>query len=144
MAMPSRARQGCGFAGVAEVREGARPERLPAAVEADRFRFGEVDGDPQRLGDGGAVLLGAGQVAVGVYTIGDGLAGAKVEWRGRGFGEDQDGGARARDVADAEFVEDIGIGAGQIGQRQIAEHQAFEHLAMHNAADGLLIGAERL
>ena len=47
-------------------------------------------------------------------------------------------------VADAELVEHVGIGAGDVGHRVVAEHQPLEHRLVDRAADLLLVGADRL
>ena len=47
-------------------------------------------------------------------------------------------------MPDAELVEDIGIGAGDVGHGVVAEHQPLEHRLMDGAADLLLVGADRL
>ena len=51
---------------------------------------------------------------------------------------------RPQRMADAELVEDIGIGAGDVGDRVVAEHQPLEHRLVDGPADLLLVGADRL
>ncbi len=47
-------------------------------------------------------------------------------------------------MADAELVIDVGIGAGDVGDRVVAEHQPLEHRLVDGAADLLLVGADRI
>ena len=65
--------------------------------------------------------------------------------RDHGAFPEHDRGARwPQGVADAELIEHIGIGAGDIGDRVMAEHEPLEHRLMDRAADLFLIGADRL
>jgi hypothetical protein len=57
---------------------------------------------------------------------------------------EQDGGRRANAVTQAELVEDIGVGTGQVGDGEVAENQPLVHRFVNDPAADLLIGAQRL
>ena len=66
-----------------------------------------------------------------------------IEGQHRALGEHDDGAARAHRVADAELVEHVGIGAGDVGHRVVAEHQPLEHGLVYRAADLFLVAPYR-
>ncbi len=47
-------------------------------------------------------------------------------------------------MADAKLVIDVGVGAGQVGDRVCAQHRPFEHRLVDRAADLLLVGTDRI
>lgn len=58
------------------------------------------------------------------------------------IGEEQDGAGALDGVAQAEFVEHIGVGRGEVGHRVVAEDKPFEHRFVDDPAGLLLVGAE--
>ena len=49
-----------------------------------------------------------------------------------------------RGVADAEFVEDVRVGEGEVGDHDLGEQQPLVHRLVDDAAAALLVGADHL
>ena len=96
------------------------------------------------LGDRGGAGSGIGRDALLVGLVGNAAQERDVERQGRAGREQDHGRARPHRMADAELVIDVGIGAGDVGDRVVAEHQPLEHRLVDGAADLLLVGADRI
>ena len=99
--------------------------------------FLQLADDPRRAGCRIERLAGL------VGAVGDAAQQRDVERQRRALGEQDHGAARPHRVADAEFVEHVGIGAGDVGDGVVAQHQPLEHRLVDGAADPLLVGADR-
>ena len=95
-------------------------------------------------GDGLQRAFGVHRGAAGINPIGDPPHERDVERRHRSLREHDHRAARPDGVPDAELVEHIGIGAGDVRHGVVAQHQPLEHRLVNGAADLLLIGADRL
>jgi hypothetical protein len=95
-------------------------------------------------GDGGKGGLGLDRLAGAIGLVRDAAHQRDIEGRHRALAEHDHGAARPHRMADAELVEHVGVGAGDVGHGVMAEHQPFEHRLVDGAADLLLVGADRL
>ena len=109
-----------------------------AVVMRVAARGGELAGDRR---DGG---FGRNRLAESVGLVGDAAHQSDVERQHGALAEHDHGRARPHRVADAELVEHVGVGAGDVGDGVMAEHQPLEHRLVNGAADLLLVGADRL
>ena len=109
-----------------------------AVVARGVARFAQQRAD--RLDRGG----GVDRLALAVRAIGDPAHQRNVERNDRALDKDDRGAARPQRMANAELVEHIGIGAGDVGDCVVAQHQALEHRLMDRAADLLFVRAYRL
>ncbi len=66
-----------------------------------------------------------------------------VEGKHLPFREQRDRGRRPHGMPHAEFVEDVRVGRGEVGDGVVAENQPLEHWLMDDAANPLLVGANR-
>ena len=88
--------------------------------------------------------FGVDRLARAIGLIGDAAHQRDIEGQHGPLGEHDHRAARAHGVTDAELVEHVGIGAGDVGHGVMAEHQPLEHRLVDGAADLLLVGADRL
>jgi hypothetical protein len=103
-----------------------------------------VAGGAQDFGDGRRVGLRIDRLAPLVGLVGNAAQHRDVERQHRALRKQHHGRARAHGVPDAELVIDIGIGAGDVGDRIGAHHQPLEHRLVDRPADPLLVGAHRI
>ena len=96
------------------------------------------------LGDLVERRVGLDRLAGAVGLVGDAAHQRDVEGEHRAFAEHDHRAARPHGVPDAQLVEHVGIGAGDVGHGVVAEHQPLEHRLVDGAADLLLVGADRL
>ena len=96
------------------------------------------------IGDLRERRFGVERLARAIGLIGDAAHQGDIEGQHGSLGEHDHGAARSHRVPDAELVEHVGIGAGDVGHGVMAEHQPLEHRLVDGAADLLLVGADRL
>ena len=84
------------------------------------------------------------RLAGAVGLVGEAAHQRDVERQHGAFAEHDHRAARPHRVADAELVEHVGVGAGDVGHGVVAQHQPLEHRLVDGAADLLLVGADRL
>ncbi len=100
---------------------GAAIVQLPDQRVARRFRRGGSSGRVEHIGQGAQIADVEGQAAI--------------------LRAHQHRGLRPQRVAHAQFVIDIGIENGEVGDRVIAEREPFEHRLVDHAGVQFLIGA---
>ena len=121
------------------------PARHPLDQLKDRAVIKRVAARRLELtGDLSERRLDVQRLAGAVGLVGDAAHQRDVEGQHGALGEHDHRAARAHRVPDAELVEYVGVGAGDVGHGVMAEHQPLEHRLVDGAADLLLVGADRL
>ncbi len=93
------------------------------------------------LDERGAIGVRLVRLACVIERIGHGRQRPDVEGQAAGFRRQQNGRLRARGVAHAELVIDIGVEDGEVGDGVFGEDEAFEHRLVDHPGAHLLVGA---
>ncbi len=99
---------------------------------------------PQLSGDHANRDLGIDRLPGPVGLVGNPANQRDVERKNGPFTKQDDGAAGAQSMADAELVEYVRIGAGDVGDGVVAKHEALEHRLVDGAADLFLVRPHRL